>query len=161
MATAPHASGFTTLTSLDNTLGAMLIGTLFSMMYVSFLSSFVVQQLEYRAFSLWGVICTQAYDYFMDRDNTDGRLQRSIVRSLLHRILLLLSFAAGRFALVGSVFRFCTSDILLMLIGNRVIDTFDSAMHAHMAYHFLVKSFTDPSNLLKAPWYVRMKRNTS
>lgn len=95
-----HAASITQfdLDGLGNTLGALLVGSLLSMSYVRFLSSL---SLKLYQRSLWGVTCSQTYDYFLD--NTDNRLQRSVVRSPLRRILFLLSVAVGHFAVVGSV----------------------------------------------------------
>jgi len=88
-------------------------------------------------------------------DNTDGQLQKSIVRTPLHRNLFLLKFEPGSFVMVGSSDAFISHTHLLFL-SNRVIDTFSSAMHAHIVYHYLVTSYGNPSDLVKSIWLVFM-----
>ena len=111
-----------------------------------------------RAFSLWGITCTQTYDYFMD--NTDDRLQRSIVRITENpKTALLIDESWCRWLYFGGLRLRLGCCFCAHVYCNRAIDTFSSAMHSHMAYYYLVTCYTAPSGLQKAIWQVREKYN--
>jgi len=71
--------------SLDSTLGALLVGNLLSMAYVRAIHHFFLVHSEYT-FSLWGIICVQTYDYFLNFN--DNLLQKSVVGSLLSFLIV-------------------------------------------------------------------------
>lgn len=145
-----HATSITQfdLAGLGNTLGALLVGSLLSMSYVRFLSSTSPWYTKLYPCSLWGVTCTQTYDYFLD--NTDDWLQRSIVRSLLRRILFFTEHSY-RLLCCGKLCR--PFFILFIFSCIRIIDTLSSAMDSHMIYHYSITDFLNPKSLLEADWY--------
>jgi len=102
---------------------------------------------------LYGVTCSQIYNYFVQRFQDSVSLKwtvcisRKVPRYSDHDVHASRSCSSGMFSSLGLS---CS----LLISTSRVLDTFDAILNSHFLYYYLVTNHADPTAVEKLVWSV-------
>ena len=102
---------------------------------------------------LYGVTCSQIYNYFVRRFQDSVSLKwtvcisRKAPRYSDHNVHASRSCSSGMFSSLGLS---CS----LLISTSRVLDTFDAILNSHFLYYYLVTNHADPTAVEKLVWSV-------